>query len=198
MEKFFFAVCDCTGHGVPGAMLSIVGHNGLLRCIKEFALTDPGQILDRLALIVEETFSHTDRNVRDGMDISLCVYDEMTREVKWAGANNPVWIITGEGELKEIKGDKQPIGKYEMRKPFNTHSLLLKETDSPYLFSDGYADQFGGPKGKKFKYAQLKKLLLANFKSNMQLQQQILHAEFTSWRGSLDQIDDVCIVGVKI
>ncbi len=201
--KVFLAVCDCTGHGVPGAMLSVIGHNGLSRCVKEFELTDPGEILDRLSKIVEETFSHTFKNVRDGMDVSLCVFtmangasDEVCT-MHWAGANNPVWLINKHGEFTEIKGDKQPIGKHEFKKPFITHTVKLNEDDSLYLFTDGFADQFGGPRGKKYKYAQLKQLLIDNHPNNLQTQLGNLDSAFNSWKGSLEQVDDVCVLGVR-
>jgi serine phosphatase RsbU (regulator of sigma subunit) len=195
--KIFFAVCDCTGHGVPGAMVSVVGHNALNRCIKEFNLTEPGPILDKLSELVEETFSHSDKDVKDGMDISLCVYDEQNNTLKWSGANNPIWLLRN-GSFHEIKGDKQPIGKYYNRKPFSSHSVDIKSEDCLYLFSDGYADQFGGVKGKKFKYAQLRELLVSIHKQNMDEQLQKLKNAFQSWKGKLDQVDDVCVIGIKI
>ncbi|MGZ3931563.1 MAG: PP2C family protein-serine/threonine phosphatase, partial [Bacteroidia bacterium] len=195
--KIFFAVCDCTGHGVPGAMVSVVGHNGLNRCVMEFNLTDPGQILDRLSSLVEETFSHSDMGVKDGMDISLCVYDPKTQQLQWAGANNPIWLIS-DGQFREIKGDKQPIGKYELRRPFSTHTIQLKPADCLYLFSDGFADQFGGMKGKKFKYAQLRELMLSFKGGNMEDQLRGINDAFLSWKGRLDQVDDVCVIGIKI
>lgn len=195
--KIFFAVCDCTGHGVPGAMVSVVGHNALNRCIREFNLTEPGPILDKLSTLVEETFSHSDNDVKDGMDISLCVYDPKSKTLKWSGANNPIWLVR-DGEFQEIKGDKQPIGKFHIRKPFSSHVLEIKGNDCLYLFSDGYADQFGGEKGKKFKYAQLRELLLSIHKQNMDEQLINLKGVFQKWRGKLDQVDDVCVIGIKI
>ena len=193
-------------------------------CVNEFNLTDPGKILDRLSTIVEETFSHAFKNVRDGMDISLVSFDvkgnteeemkagkvnssllygsksdsEESIEIKWAGANNPIWFITSKGEFKELKGDKQPIGKYETRKPFTTHTVQLKDSDCLYLFSDGYADQFGGPKGKKFKYAKLRELLLKHHQEDMQSQLGKLDVTFNEWRGTLEQVDDVCLIGVRV
>lgn len=202
--KVFLAVCDCTGHGVPGAMLSVIGHNGLSRCVKEFELTEPGQILDKLSNIVEETFSHTFKDVRDGMDISLCSFemtngtDSEVSTMEWAGANNPLWIINNKGEFKELKGDKQPIGKHETRKPFVTHTVKLHNDDSLYLFTDGFPDQFGGHRGKKYKKAQLKQLLLASHQQNMQTQLGILDSSFNSWKGDLEQVDDVCIIGIRV
>lgn len=196
-DKIFFAVCDCTGHGVPGAMVSLVGHNGLNRCIKEFNLTEPGPILDKLSELVEETFSHTDNDVKDGMDISLCVYDKRNNTLKWSGANNPIWLVRN-GTFHEIKGDKQPIGKFFSKKPFITHNVDIKGNDCLYLFSDGFADQFGGEKGKKFKYAQLRQVLLSIHSQNMDEQLQKLNNVFQTWKGKLDQVDDVCVIGIKI
>ncbi len=195
--KIFFAVCDCTGHGVPGAMVSLVGHNALNRCVREFDLTEPGLILDKLSELVEETFSHSDNDVKDGMDISLCVYDKKKKTLKWSGANNPIWLIQN-GEFKEIKGDKQPIGKYDHKKPFSTHEININADDRLYLFSDGYADQFGGERGKKFKTAQLKKLILSIQSQNMENQLSKLNTTFENWKGKLDQVDDVCVIGIRI
>jgi serine phosphatase RsbU (regulator of sigma subunit) len=209
MERFgntvLFAVCDCTGHGVPGAMVSVVGANSLNRCVKEFNLRQPALILDKLTELVEETFSHSDNEVRDGMDVSLCSINLDTLEMEWAGANNPLWILknnfdqkNGQTELAELKADKQPIGKYENRKPFTNHKLKIEKGDIIYLFSDGYADQFGGDKGKKFKYSNLKELLLKHAYSTMAEQHDIFAQAFESWRGEIEQTDDVCLWAVKI
>jgi serine phosphatase RsbU (regulator of sigma subunit) len=196
-DHIFFAVCDCTGHGVPGAMVSLVGHNSLNRCVKEFGLTEAGPILDKLSALVEETFSHSDNDVKDGMDISLCVYDTKNKTLQWSGANNPIWLLR-DGTFREIKGDKQPIGKFYNKKPFSSHSIALNGDDRLYLFSDGYADQFGGLKGKKFKYAQLRELLLSIHKQSMDEQLKNLKDVFQKWKGKLDQVDDVCVIGIKI
>ncbi len=196
-DYLFFAVCDCTGHGVPGAMVSLVGNNSLNRCIKEFNLTDPGQILDKLTELIEETFSHSQKEIKDGMDISLCVLNLKTRQLNWAGANNPIWLVKN-GELMEVKANKQPIGRYENKQAFTTHEIEVQQGDCFYLFSDGYAHQFGGPKGKKFKYARLKELILKMSEKGMETQLNTLKNTFEEWRGSLDQIDDVCVSGVRI
>jgi serine phosphatase RsbU (regulator of sigma subunit) len=193
----YFAVCDCTGHGVPGAMVSLVGNNSLNRCVKEFGLTNPGEILDKLTELIEETFSHSQKDIKDGMDISLCVLNIENRQLNWAGANNPIWLLKN-GELTEIKANKQPIGRYENKTPFTTHEIKLQAGDCFYMFSDGYAHQFGGPKGKKFKYARLKELILQISNKGMDEQLQTLRNTFEDWRGSLDQIDDVCVAGVRI
>ncbi|MCZ8286569.1 MAG: SpoIIE family protein phosphatase, partial [Bacteroidia bacterium] len=154
----FLAAVDCTGHGVPGALVSVVGNNGLNRCVKEFGIHDTGKILDKLSELVEETFAASVDELKDGMDISLLkIWSENgnTKKAQWSGANNPLWIIRKDGNMvEEIKADKQPIGKFADRRSFRAHELLLNPGDLLYLFTDGYADQFGGPNGKKFKYKQ--------------------------------------------
>lgn len=201
-NKILFAVCDCTGHGVPGAMVSIVGANSLNRCVKEFGLTEPAKILDELTRLVEETFSHSESDVKDGMDVSLCCLDPKTGMLQWSGANNPLWIgrknSAGTIDIEEIKADKQPIGKFDNRKPFTNHSIQLKKDDVIYLFSDGYADQFGGEKGKKFKYSQLKDLIGEFFNLPLQAQKAQFDQKFEVWRGEMEQTDDVCLWTVKI
>lgn len=196
-NKILFAAVDCTGHGVPGAMVSVVGHNGLNRAVKEFGLTLPAAILDKLTELVEETFSKSESEVKDGMDISLCSLNLTTNQLEWAGANNPLWINRN-GVIEMIKADKQPIGAFEHRKAFTNHSIQLNKNDCIYIFTDGYADQFGGEKGKKFKYKQLEELITNNSNKSMQDQKEILYNSFEVWRGDLEQIDDVCIIGVRL
>lgn len=198
--KIFFAVVDCTGHGVPGAFVSIIGHNGLYRAVNEFGLTEPSKILDKLNDLVEETFGQNKNNqtqINDGMDIALCSYDRTTGILEFSGANNPLYIISN-GELKEIKGDKQPIGAFDHRKKFTNHSIRLKKEDVIYIFSDGYADQFGGITKKKFKYNQFKSILVSLYKTAMSEQKEVLDNRITTWMGSLEQVDDICVIGVKI
>lgn len=192
-----FAAADCTGHGVPGAMVSVVCSNALNRAVKEFGITDPGKILDKARELVIETFEKSENDVKDGMDISLCVLDPEKSEIRWAGANNPLWILTG-GELKEIKGDKQPVGKHTEPKSFSTHKLDFQKGDTIYLFTDGYADQFGGESGKKFKYSKLKELVLSVGKEAMPRQKEIIADTFEIWRGHHEQVDDVCFIGVRL
>lgn len=196
-DRTLFAAVDCTGHGVPGAMVSVVGHNSLNRCVKEFGLTDPALILDKLTQLVEETFERSENEVKDGMDISLCSLSRADNKLYWAGANNPLWLLR-DGKIQEIKADKQPIGKFENRKPFTLHTLQLQKGDSIYILTDGYADQFGGPKGKKFKYKQLEEQLIASHHKSMDEQKQILDKAFEEWKAGLEQIDDVCIIGVRV
>lgn len=194
-----FAVADCTGHGVPGAMVSVVCNNSLNRSIREYGLVDPGKILDKTREIVIEEFEKSGEDVKDGMDISLCSLSHSTLTLSWAGANNPIWIIRkGANQIEEIKADKQPIGKYSGAKPFTTHQIELKEGDTIYIFTDGFQDQFGGVKQKKFKASQLKELLLANQHLSMPEQKKLLSDTLNQWRGALEQIDDVCVIGVKM
>jgi len=193
-KEVFAAVVDCTGHGVPGAMVSLIGYNGLQRCLNELNLREPNQILDALSAIVEESFSRSNSDMKDGMDISLIrvANDKLT----YAGANNSIYI-TRENQLIELKADRQPIGKYAYRKPFTLHTFDLMLNDTIYLFTDGYADQFGGPKNKKLKYSAFKELLIAQKNTNMNTQAENIFQFFENWRGSHEQIDDVCIMGLQ-
>jgi len=206
----FFAACDCTGHGVPGAMVSVICNNALKRSVNEFKLTTPGEILDRTRKIVVQEFEKSEDDVKDGMDIALCSlklsekseFSESYATLQYAGANNSLYIISkntaGENELIEIKPDKQPIGKVDAPTPFTTHSISLKKGDTIYVFTDGYADQFGGEKGKKMMYKPFKNLLLSIQDKNMSEQKKILEKHFKEWKGGLEQVDDVCILGVRI
>jgi serine phosphatase RsbU (regulator of sigma subunit) len=202
--KILVAAVDCTGHGVPGAMVSVVGYNCLNRTVREFGLSQPAEILNKLTELVENTFLHkdffqenTEDQIKDGMDISICCIDLKKKQIQWAGANNPLWLLRN-NEIIETAPDKQPIGKFDYRKPFKNHTIALAPNDLIYLFTDGYADQFGGPFGKKFKYKQLKELLISVSDNDMQIQKQTLEDAFLNWQGNLEQIDDVCIIGVRI
>ena len=196
-----FAAADCTGHGVPGAMVSVVCNNGLNRSVREYDLTEPGEILDKTREIVISEFEKSEEEVKDGMDVALCSLQGST--LKYAGAHNPLWIIRkGNEEVEEIKANKQPIGKYAEPKPYTTHRIELNEGDSFYIFSDGYADQFGGESdrlgGKKFKAANFKRLLLSIQNETMVKQKKLIDNAFEDWRGELEQLDDVCLIGVRI
>lgn len=199
-ELLFIAVADCTGHGVPGAMVSVVCSNALNRSLLEFKITDPGKLLDKARELVLHTFSKSGDDIKDGMDISLCCLNTITNELNWAGANNPLWIIpaSNSATLVQIKADKQPVGKHSEETPFTTHSIQLRKDDVFYIFSDGYADQFGGPKGKKYKSKQLEERLLSIHREPMDSQKAILNTTFEEWKGALEQVDDVCIIGIKI
>jgi len=192
-----FAVADCTGHGVPGAMVSVVCHNALNRSIREFNLKTPSEILSKTRELVIETFDQGDENVKDGMDIALCSLDMNNNILQFAGANNPLIIIRNK-EIIEIKGDRQPIGKYANSKGFTNHQIELEKNDSIYIFSDGFQDQFGGKNGKKLKLKGLKEILISNNDKSMRHQKNRIEDAFNLWKDELEQIDDVCIMGFTI
>ncbi|MBL4709309.1 MAG: SpoIIE family protein phosphatase [Flavobacteriales bacterium] len=191
----YFAVADCTGHGVPGAMVSVVGYNALNRCINEMKLTEPGKILDRLTDLVEHTFSKDDNEVSDGMDICLCRWD-YKNELKYSGAYNSLYVIKN-GALEELKANRQPIGKFIKRESFNTQTIHVDNGDAIFLFTDGFIDQFGGKKGKKLKSTAFKNILQNAHKNKMDQFEETLESEFTAWKGKEEQIDDVCVMTVK-
>ncbi len=226
-DTILIAAADCTGHGVPGALVSVVCSNALNRTVKEFKITEPGKILDKVRELVLETFEKSESNVQDGMDISLCALTlpspgregatDATVEksssratadtslplgrdgvrVQWSGANNSLWYIQNK-ELKEVAPNKQPIGKYYNATIFNTHSLKLQKGDTLYLFTDGYADQFGGDKGKKFKYKQLQQMIMENAQLSMEEQKIVLEKKLNEWKGGLEQVDDILVMGIRI
>jgi tetratricopeptide (TPR) repeat protein len=193
--KILFAAADCTGHGVPGAMVSVVCNNGLNRSVREHSLTIPGEILDKTREIVVQEFEKSEEDVKDGMDIALCSIEGM--KLQYAGAYNPLWIIRN-GEIIETKANKQPIGQFDHPEPYTTHSFNLEKGDAIYIFSDGYVDQFGGEKEKKFKAKAFKKLLLSLQDKSMEEQKIVIDETFETWKGNLEQIDDVCVIGVRI
>ncbi len=195
-EYLYVTAADCTGHGVPGAFLTMLGISYLNEINAGEEVLTPAEILDQLrAKIVNELSKHG--TTKDGMDISLMRMHLKTREIMWAGAFNPLWYIES-GILKEIKADKQPIGYAEDLKPFTNHTLRLNANDTIYLFTDGFADQFGGPKGKKYKYKQLEENLLANSHKSFEEQKEILSQSFDSWKTGLEQVDDVTIIGIAV
>ena len=194
-NQVLFAAADCTGHGVPGAMVSVVCHNGLNRAVREYELDQPGEILDKTRDIVVQEFEKSDEEVQDGMDIALCSIQGLN--LKYAGAHNPLWIVR-DGEIWETKANKQPIGKCDLPKPYTTHQINLQKGDTLYIFSDGYVDQFGGAKGKKLKAKAFKDLLLQIQHLSMSEQKDYLDQFFEDWKGDLEQIDDVCVIGLRV
>jgi serine phosphatase RsbU (regulator of sigma subunit) len=197
-NKVFIAVADCTGHGVPGALVSVVCNNALDRAVNDFKLLDPAKILDKTAELVIEAFKVNDKeDVKDGMDISLCSFDMKNNKLEFSGAINSIYHIKNDS-LIEIKGDKQPIGQFQNLKPFTTHKIRLAKGDKIYMFSDGYADQFGGEKGKKFMYRRYRDFILSISNKDFLSQQLALKNEFNSWKGDLEQLDDVCVIGLKV
>jgi serine phosphatase RsbU (regulator of sigma subunit) len=212
------AAADCTGHGVPGAMVSVVCNNGLNRSVREYGLTDPGAILDKTREIVIQEFEKSEEDVKDGMDIALVslefghfdklndqknevteLVEEPVARLRYSGAHNPLWIIRKDAiEIEEIKANKQPIGKFSHPEPYNTHEVALNEGDSFYIFTDGYPDQFGGEKGKKLKTGNFKKLLLSIQDKSIGEQKDFLGEYITNWRGEIEQVDDICVIGCRI
>lgn len=210
-----FAVADCTGHGVPGAMVSVVCSNALTKVVLEEKEYTPSAILDRAKEIIVDQFKKSGEKVNDGMDISLCRLDTTTNQLEWAGAHNPLWIIRendidnelsdnlkvedfNDCNLLEYKADKQPVGNFEYGKPFTNNVIQLQSNDEIFLFTDGFADQFGGENGKKYKSGTLKKFLIKIKDESVDRQEELISQEFESWKNDSEQIDDVCLMGVKI
>jgi len=198
-DTILYAAADCTGHGVPGAMVSVVCYNALNRAVKEYGLTKPSDILNKTSELVIDTFrrGENQRDINDGMDIALCSIDFKNKQLQYSGANNPLYLFR-EGELIEIKANKRSVGASYRKEIFINHIVNLNKGDCIYTFSDGYADQFGGPKGKKFMLKQFRKLLLSINDLSMESQHQKIEEEFYAWKGEVFQIDDVCVIGVKI
>lgn len=212
MEKennLYLAVGDCTGHGVPGAMLTMLGTAFLNEINSAAKLLSPAEILNELReKFLKELSTGVAANVSyDGMDISLIQLDLNTLNAKWAGANSPLWYVRNK-ELHSIKANPQPIGFYFDHVPFTEHNVQLQKGDCIYLFSDGYADQFGGPQvvsknnpliqGKKFKSKNLAELLTSIAHESVSKQREVVAGAFESWKGNLDQIDDVTVFGMKL
>lgn len=207
--RIILATIDCTGHGVPGAFMSVIGHTQLNSIVIEQNILDPGTILEHLDRRVQNTVNKQMENEvdspLDGMDISLVVIDPKASQLQFAGANqNLVHIKLGtDGHvLEEIKGEKQPIGgpmsaMMHAEKKFTTHTVLYQAGDWFYLFSDGFGDQFGGADGKKFTRVKLRNLLLEKSQLPARMQQQYLEKAFDEWRGNHEQVDDVTVIGFQ-
>ena len=196
-EYKLWAVADCTGHGVPGAMVSVVCSNALNRVVKETSVRQSNQILNEVRRLVIETFKESQREVKDGMDIGLCVLNKTTGKIQFSGANRPLWWIKTNGQLEEIKGDKQHIGFQQNMKLFAVHELSVERGDAIYMMTDGFVDQFGGPQGKKYMTSRFKTKLMEIAGQPFDLQRMNLEWEFNQWKGNQEQIDDVCILGIK-
>jgi serine phosphatase RsbU (regulator of sigma subunit) len=224
--QILWAAVDCTGHGVPGAFMSIIGFKGLNSCAREYNLFHPGEILDKLNEIVAETFRQerheeveniNETTIRDGMDIALCSLNRECGTLEFAGANNSLVLIRSKEiplevnseiqpadlsneafSLYEIKADRQPIGSYAGTHSFKNNTIKVLPGDSIYTFSDGLADQFGGATGKKFMNKQLKQLFLSLQTYPVEQRKLNLTNAFLSWKGSYEQVDDVLVIGVSI
>ena len=206
----FFAAADCTGHGVPGAMVSMVCSDALNQCIKEFGLINPGEILDKATQLVTEAFEKSKETIQDGMDISLCAINLETNELGWAGANNSLCLVR-QGKLIEYKGDRQHVGWHDVTKLFKNHQIQLESGDTFYIFSDGYASQLGGVEdgilegmeGKKFMSRKFKNLLLAIADRDMENQGDFLDQTIEEWMKPkqnlvYEQTDDILVIGVRV
>ncbi|MFN5183543.1 MAG: two-component regulator propeller domain-containing protein [Bacteroidota bacterium] len=197
--NFAYTCADSTGHGVPGAIMSILNISSLELAIKE-KLTAPSEILNytRTEIINRLKKDGSEEGGKDGMDCSLIILNKEKTKLTYSAANNPIWIIR-ENELIELKPDKMPVGKHDKdQNPFTQHEFDLQKGDLIYSLTDGMPDQFGGTKGKKYKYTQLKEFLISISMLSMHEQHQKLKSEFENWKGDLEQVDDVCVIGIKV
>ncbi|MBN2611153.1 MAG: SpoIIE family protein phosphatase [Bacteroidales bacterium] len=198
-SEIIIAVADCTGHGVPGAFMSILGITMLNEVVGRGSFTSAGSILNQLREGIMKALSQTGEEYeqKDGIDMAICIFDTKSNNFQYAGAFNPMYIIQN-NKLIEINGDKMPIGiAAEEEKSFTTHRIKLEPGSTVYLFSDGFVDQFGGPNGKKFKYQPFRNLLLKISELPMHRQKEELFYAFEKWRGNYPQLDDLLIVGFR-
>jgi len=198
VDHYYIAAADCTGHGVPGAFMSMLGMALMNEIVSKDPSVDPDNLLNILRKQIIETLHQKGDPgaAKDGMDMVVCKVDQSKKQLKFAGANNPLYLVRNE-ELTEYRTDKMPVSIHLVMEPFTGHTIDLESGDHVFIFSDGYADQFGGPKGKKFKYQPFKKLLISLAGKDMHDQGLILDREFEKWKGDIDQIDDVVVIGMK-
>ncbi|MCK5137197.1 MAG: SpoIIE family protein phosphatase [Bacteroidales bacterium] len=197
-DKEFFSAVDCTGHGVPGAFMSIIGHNSLTKIVREYGILEPGKILTQLNKEVLATLHQRSDtgDVYDGMDLALVAYDRKEGYLEYSGAFNPLYLIRN-GEILETKANKVSIGRslFNNCLEFTNHRIKMEPGDTVYLFSDGYADQFGGELMKKFKYKKLKELMLKIQPESMDRQRTIMEQTIEQWKGDVEQLDDILVIG---
>lgn len=201
-NKIFVAAADCTGHGVPGAFMSIIGFDLLRNITKEQGIEDPAQILNLLNEGITETFSKNvaDKTVKDGMDVALCVIDRDNFILEYSGAINPLYLVRN-NQIITVRGNRFSIGMADensVSEKFESHTVPLKENDVVYIFSDGFADQFGGPFGKKYKFSRFRQLLLTIHSLPMKKQKAFIDENLNNWKGDLEQVDDILVIGIKI
>lgn len=198
-SKIFVAAIDCTGHGVPGALLSIVGHNAINQTVIESGIIQPSKILSSMDDIIRKILNQDNgTDIKDGMDMSLCTYDKITGILEYSGANNPLYIISDK-KLSVIKASKLTVGSFhEQNNSPENHSIQLKKGDCFYIFSDGLADQFGGTKNKKYMTGNLQQLLLSLNDYSMEVQKKMICEEFKKWQGNNEQVDDVLLIGIRV
>jgi serine phosphatase RsbU (regulator of sigma subunit) len=196
----FVIAADCTGHGVPGAIMSVICCNALNDVVVKGKEYDTGKILDKVRENVVSILKTKGEDSRkDGMDVALLKINRKTRDIQYSGAHNPLWILRNDAkEIEIIKANKQPLVSFENAKPFTSHVISLNEDDKLYIFSDGFQDQFGGEKGKKFKAVNIKNIILSHRNKTMNEQQIELREAFHSWKGDLEQVDDVVMIGLKL
>lgn len=199
-NKSLFSVVDCTGHGVPGAFMSLLGANGLNSALKEGQLDCPAKILDYLNKSIHEALNKDDSGseINDGMDVAICSIDYNTLILEYSGANNPLYIVR-DGEFLITKSDKMAIGSFQPgTMKYQNHSIQLQKGDVVYIFSDGYPDQFGGPRGRKLMYNNFRDSLLSINQESLEKQRDILDQKLIKWQGKMDQVDDVLVIGLKV
>ncbi len=213
------ASVDCTGHGVPGAFLTFLSFNLLNQIVNQQGVTKPSLIIHEIRKGLFSLFNQSNKSgspINDGLDMSLCFIDETNRVIQYSGVYNPIWIVRNTdkkfdtdsaynemignngNKLYEVKGDNIPINDYVNFKPYTNHVINYEANDIIYLFTDGYADQFGGPKGKKFKYKQMQNLLLDHATKDFNEQRDTIENTFLNWKGELEQVDDICVIGLKL
>ncbi len=198
-NRIFLAAVDCTGHGVPGAFMSLIGLELFRQIITIKRIYKPSLVLDEMNKSFDAIFdNYGDFSLKDGMDLTLCVINTSSNMLEFSGAFNPLYLIRDK-EIIEIKGDKTMLGPYMgfERKKFTNHEIQLEPEDRIYMFSDGYADQFGGPEGKKFKYRRFRHLLLSICDQPLSMQKEILENSLNDWKGNLEQVDDILVIGAK-
>lgn len=196
----FIAVVDCTGHGVPGAFMSIIGHNSLNKVVREYGLTRPSAIVDQLNIeVMKALLQRHEKAITDGMDLALIAYNKKNFTLEFAGAFNPLYLVR-RGEVIVYRGDRNPIGMTttDEKKNFTNHIVDIQPGDLLYMCTDGYADQFGSSEVKKYKSAKVKKLLASIWNLPMSEQKNRLEKEILAWKGELDQVDDILFIGTKI
>jgi serine phosphatase RsbU (regulator of sigma subunit) len=191
-NRFSFSVADCTGHGVPGAMMSMIGNNGLNDAVYNNKLSKPSEILEHLSGYVNKNFIKTDVDVKDGMDIAFCNLNTVTGELEYAGALNSLYICKANGEFLDIKADKNYIGQIDST--YTNHKIQLEKGDCIYIMSDGFVDQFGGENNKKFKISNLRTLIQNIHTQSAESQIVILKNAINSWMKNNEQTDDICLI----
>ncbi len=199
-DSSYFTASDCTGHGVPGAFMSMIGITYLNQIVNTSkTLITPDEVLFKLRKNVITALKHEgEEKAKDGMDMGLCRIDWKTKKLHFAGSNNPMYLVRN-SELTEIKADKMPIGDHDLKnEPFTPHTIDVQKGDMIYLFTDGYADQFGGPKGKKFKYKPFKFFLESIYDFPLEKQNEALGNELDRWMGNMEQVDDILVIGVRV